>query len=443
MVLKFDIQVLGCKVNQYDGASLGCALERMGLKRADRKEAPDLVIVQTCSVTQAAERQGRQLLRRMRESYPGAYIVATGCQAEVHGDELKGLRGINLVWGNRNRAGLLEKIASDLGLSKAALGSCDLQWGEGLLGLPGRTRAYVKVQDGCDAQCTYCIVPKARGPSRSRPAESIIKAVRLLEEAGVKEVVLTGVHLGLYGADLRPRISLEELLGLLLERCHMRRIRLSSIEPNELSGELIELISKNQRICPHLHVPIQSGSREILRLMNRPYCPEECRDKLFEAHRKIPDLVIGADIIVGFPGETEKHFQETWMFLEEIPWTYLHVFPFSPRPGTKAWEMPRIKPIEIVKERARLLREFSSERKQQVAGLYKGRVVEVLVERPWRSRQGWWEGHTRNYLLCRFPAGGEVVGECVEVLAEAAEQGAILARLLANGRTLGLTGSLG
>lgn len=401
----FLLQTLGCKVNQFDAASLAQALRDSGLDPARAGEPPSLVLVQTCTVTSSTDRQNRQLIRSLRARYPRALLVVTGCQAEVYKEALEGMPEVDLVWGNKHREKLLQEILARLGMQGGGISQEELSWGEGLAGLPGRTRAFLKVQDGCEVGCSYCIVPRARGKSRSRPPGSVFRALALMEEAGVQEVVLTGIHLGSYGRDLSPEYSLGGLLEGVLRESSIPRIRLSSIEPHELGEDILRVMAEHRRICPHLHVPLQSGSEEVLALMKRPYKKADYEAKVLAATRILQDLSLGADLIVGFPGEKEEHFQETISFLESIPWTYLHVFPFSPRPGTLAQEMgPRVAPREV-KRRAAQLRELSRQRRLKAMSSWVGKTLPVLLERPCKGRPGWLEGLSHNYFKVAVEAG--------------------------------------
>lgn len=412
----FRVFTLGCKVNQFDAASLSLALEEAGFRRIEQGEPPGLIVVQTCSVTSAADRQNRQLIRKLRAENPQAVIVATGCQAQALPESLERMWELDLVWKEPEKEGLVERLLPLLGLQQRWQGSpSGLLWGEGLRGLPGRTRGFLKVQDGCNGGCTYCIVPKARGPSRSRPMDSVLRALQRWEEAGVREAVLAGIHLGAYGKDLEPPCSLRDLLDSVLKKCSIPRIRLSSIEPQELEDGIIEQIAENPTLCHHLHVPLQSGHDEILKLMNRPYDTHLVEDRIRMAISRIPDLTLGMDVMVGFPGETREHFRESLGFIERLPWSYLHVFRFSPRPGTQAERMRPVVPPEEKRERAQLLRELSSNRIRARMASCIGDTTQVLLERPLKGMSGWMEGRTDTYFRVAIRAGEELANSIVTV----------------------------
>ncbi len=418
MAPRVSIHTLGCKVNQYDGAMLREALEHEGFHVVEPGGEADAVVVNTCTVTSATDRQNRQLIRRVRRANPRALLVITGCQAEAFPEVLEGMPEVDLVLGNKRKGEIPRAILEALhqeDILKRLPPSTGPSWQRGVRRLPGHTRAFLKVQDGCDARCAYCIVPRARGASRSRTPASIVEELGHMEEAGIKEVVLTGVNLGSYGKDLEPPWSLAGLLREILARCTVPRIRLSSIEPLELGEDLLHCMMAQGRICPHLHVPLQSGDDEVLRMMNRPYATAQYLERAELARDLLPDLTWGCDVMVGFPGETPAHFQRTVEFLGRLPLTYLHVFPFSPRPGTVAWGLPHRVPTQEVKARAMALREISHERRKGAMASYVGRELTVLAERPWKGSPGWIEGLTANYLRVRFRGGPELHNQIVAV----------------------------
>jgi threonylcarbamoyladenosine tRNA methylthiotransferase MtaB len=407
---RVSVHTSGCKVNQYDSAALQTTLEGEGFTVIQDVRDADVIVVNTCTVTGATDGQNRKLIRRLRAASPCALLVVTGCQAAVAGDELRRMPEVDLVVGNRGKASLALRILRALeggpASGEAAVPGASV-WEAEVDRLPGRTRAILKVQDGCEAFCAYCIVPRARGPSQSRPVPSVLRGVQRMEVAGIQEVVLSGIHLGAYGRDLAPPVSLSDLLGRILEGCAIPRIRLSSIESLEAEVSLLERIGESDRICPHLHLPLQSGDDEILKRMNRPYTKAQYWDQVREAMDAIPDLTLGTDVIVGFPGETEEHFRRTMRFLERIPFTYLHVFPFSPRPGTAACDLPGQVAVPEITARAQALRRMSEARRVEAMTSYVGRTLPVLVERPAKGRSGWMEGLTHNYLKTLVAGGDE------------------------------------
>jgi threonylcarbamoyladenosine tRNA methylthiotransferase MtaB len=380
----FSLHTLGCKVNQYDSASIQAALEREDFQTGTGSSVPDVIVVNTCTVTSSTDRQNRQLIRKLRRTYPKALLVVTGCQAEVFPGTLEHMNEVDLVAGNSQKTHLPQLILDALAGRRPRPGDpapVDPGWEHGVDHLPGHTRAFLKVQDGCEAFCTYCIVPRARGPSRSRPLSDILIEIERMAENEIQEVVLTGIHLGLYGRDLAPAISLVDLVEAILKHAPIPRIRLSSIEPLEIDDALIVIMRDSGRVCPHLHVPLQSGDDEVLARMNRPYRSLQYRESVTRASEMIPDLCLGGDIIVGFPGETEAHFERTLIFIADLPLAYLHVFPFSPRPGTPAYHFPDRIHASEVKLRSRQLRTLSMRFRLQYMTGFVGRDLPVLVER--------------------------------------------------------------
>lgn len=433
MVSKVSLHTLGCKVNQYDTEALRETLEGEGIKVVEAVEQADVLLVNTCTVTASTDRQNRQLIRGLKRKNPSALMIVTGCQAEVFPEALEQMQEVDFVVKNHRKAYIPDLIlrALDSRTSQVQPDCSDgAWWGRGITSISGHTRAFVKVQDGCDSSCTYCVVPRARGSSLSRPPGSILQELERMEAVGVKETVLTGVRLGLYGRDLSPPLGLVDLLKKILAGCGIPRVRLSSLEPLEISQELIAFVKDSGRICPHLHVPLQSGDDEILQLMNRPYTIHQYRERILLAWREIPDLTLGCDVIVGFPGETHAHFQRTRQFLTEIPYTYFHVFPFSPRPGTVASNMSHQAGHQEIQLRGKVLRELSQRRRRKMMKTYVGRVVSVLLERKWKGSDGWMQGLTPNYLKVRVPGEDGMKNRILAVRLDGIDNGFLVGRLL-------------
>lgn len=403
----FKVITLGCKVNQYESAFLAESLVEYGFLRAPDNERADIVIINTCTVTGTASRQSRQGIRRAIKENPGAFVAAVGCYVQAFPEELGQIEGISLLIGNRDKKDLpfLIRKAFPENLSKNH--TRPFQRGQAFEQMPvrlfaGRARAFLKIQDGCEAFCSYCIVPKARGPSRSLDPE---KAVSMMEEMtghGICEVVLTGIHLGRYGRDLGPEISLASLLRKVAERSLPLRIRLSSIEPNEIDDEIIELVRKEPRICPHFHIPLQSGDNTILKSMNRHYSTERFEALIENIRSSIPFCAIGVDVISGFPGETEKAFMNTFSLIRSLPVTYLHVFPFSPRKGTPAASFSgRVEPAEI-RKRTGLLRALGREKREAFHRSCLGKTLAIVSEGTSKEEEGLLCGTSGNYIPVLF-----------------------------------------
>ena len=334
------VRVLGCKVNQAEAEAMARVLESRGYQIDPSADDPDLVVVNTCCVTSKAEGKSRRMVNRLADKFPGARMIVTGCLAEINASSLEKVApGAVLL-------GTFEKDHFDEFIGEAPINARNEEQGGASacttfvdLGPPGmrsRSRVFLKVQDGCSQSCAYCIVPAARGPSRSLPADKVLLHASNMDARGFAEIVLTGIHLGCYGRDLDPPMGLEDLLERLVEECPTTRFRLSSVEPQEITPRLIELAAGHPRVCRHFHIPLQSGDDNILSRMGRPYDTAFIRDLMDRILTRAPETCIGLDIMVGFPGEDEESFRKTLTLIEDSGAAYLHVFPFSPRPGTPA-----------------------------------------------------------------------------------------------------------
>jgi threonylcarbamoyladenosine tRNA methylthiotransferase MtaB len=403
--MKVSIVTLGCKVNQFESRALEEALEARGHTTVPFGEPADAVVVNSCTVTHRSDRDARALARRARRANPDARILVTGCYAQVDPEAVRRL-GVDAVVGTGEKGAIPDLL--DAGAGGVLVG--DVTGLGELAATPvrrfrERSRAFCKVQDGCDAACTYCIVPRARGRSRSLPLTEVRRALARLRDSGHGEVVLTGVHLGLWGRGLEPPLPFTALLEA-VETAGIPRVRLSSLEPGELTGEVIGAVGASQILCRHLHVPLQSGSDRVLSAMGRPYAAAEYRDRVAAALRALPGLCLGADVIVGFPGEDDAAFDETRKLVEAVPFAYLHVFPFSPRRGTRAWNLPGRAPTEKVRERARLLRAASDRKRREFHQTHLGRELLALPEG--EAPGGALTARTRNYIPVRIPWEGAV-----------------------------------
>ncbi|MCA1959388.1 MAG: tRNA (N(6)-L-threonylcarbamoyladenosine(37)-C(2))-methylthiotransferase MtaB [Desulfomonile sp.] len=376
------VHVLGCKVNQAEAASMARILEESGYRIDQTAAEPDLVLVNTCCVTSRAEAKSRRMVHSLAERYPTARIVVTGCLAEVNPSSLKDSDERRLVLRTLEKADFRRFIDSPhADGNRAALVSKAEQFPDlGVAPIPGRARAFLKVQEGCSQCCTYCIVPRARGRSRSLPLQTAIGHARRLEEAGVAEIVLTGIHLAAYGRDLQPGLSLEDLVERLIDACRSVRVRLSSIEPQELTDRLIELVSDHPAICRHFHIPLQSGDDAILRHMGRPYDSRLIRDLMGRIYSYCPDACVGMDVMVGFPGEGESAFRSTFDLIRELKPAYLHVFPFSPRPGTPAASYKPKVSADAARARVEELRALSASLRGSFYERFHGKVLIAVLE---------------------------------------------------------------
>jgi threonylcarbamoyladenosine tRNA methylthiotransferase MtaB len=398
-----SVATLGCKVNQFESEALIDALERKGYALIPFEEGADITIINTCTVTHRADFQSRQIVRRAFRSNPNSLIIVTGCYPQVEPDAFIKMKEVRYLLGNgeKNQIPDLLPLMQKGEFPRVQVG--DIQKETLFSETPfhsfhRHTRAFLKIQDGCNAYCSYCIVPHARGRSRSLHPERVVENLKIFKKKGFKEVVLTGIHLGAYGLDLNPPFPLEKLIKQLEGEETPHRIRLSSIEPGDFSPELIFTLSQSNKICPHLHIPIQSGDDEILKKMNRGYNHSFLSDLIQELHLRIQKLSIGADVIVGFPGETEEKFQHTYGLVESLPFSYLHVFPFSRRKGTPASQFPKGVDEEAIKKRAESMRELGKQKRQAFYRQFLNQELSVLVEDRKEKETGRWKGLSRNYI---------------------------------------------
>ncbi len=405
---------LGCKVNQYDSGAMADTLKQQGYSIVPPASAADICVINTCVVTEKTEAQSRQLIRKILRTNDCCRIIITGCHAQKSADELRQLSDRVSVIGNAEKKDIAQFVAALLESDTPFTAVADIAVEKQFTTPPcsrlfDRTRAFLKIQDGCNSRCTYCIVPSVRGPSRSLPAREVKERIMQLREAGYREIVLTGIHLGAFGLDAEPRTSLAGLLEDLEKDSALSgmRLRLSSLEPTECTPALIELLAVSKLICPHLHIPLQSGDAEILKKMGRPYSPDFYRKLLLQLASIKPGLNIGIDVIAGFPGETDAHFSSTVELLQELPAGYLHVFPFSRRSGTPAALYPDQVAEGVKKARALRLRQLSDEKRTSFYKAHTGALLPVLVENRRSKKTGLLRGISRNYIPVLFegPSG--------------------------------------
>jgi threonylcarbamoyladenosine tRNA methylthiotransferase MtaB len=457
-VATFYVQNFGCRATQADGAALERQFEDRGLDRAAAASQAEIVVLNTCTVTASADQDARAAVRRVHRENPGAKIVVTGCYAQRAPEDLAALPGVAQVVGNSHKHQLVELVLPEaftpglcrdplsegnnfvaletLGASQRPTTSdqgpifvSDIFAHTELLAAPvfdaanQRTRPNLKVQDGCDNRCSFCVIPFVRGQSRSLPLGRILGEVETLVRAGFREVVISGINLGRWGRDLeasyqlsaissqpdqrlttndqRPRF--EGLVRAILERTALEKLRISSVEPMDWSDELIALVSGSPRIAKHAHVPMQSGSDAVLRRMHRKYRPWHYREKIEKIRTAMPDAAIGADVMVGFPGETDAEFEETRRMIEDLPFTYLHVFTYSARPGTPAAAMAKQVPLRVARERNRVLRELAAVKKQRFMESFIGRTVQAITLGHDNSEEDFTEALTDHYLSLQLP----------------------------------------
>jgi threonylcarbamoyladenosine tRNA methylthiotransferase MtaB len=363
MLPRFFVQNFGCRATQADGAALESLLAAKGLESAGVRAAADLVILNTCTVTASADDDVRQTVRRVHRENPEARILVTGCYAQRAPEELAALPGVEWVVGNSHKTQIAELVTSAPYHGNIHVG--DIFASHDFLSAPvedaagDRTRPNLKIQDGCNNRCSFCIIPFVRGRSRSAPAAQVVEQVRNLARK-YREVVLSGINLGRWGREPGSRMRPADLIRMLLAETAIERLRLSSVEPMDFSDDLLHLMASSPRIAKHVHAPLQSGSDRVLRRMHRKYRPRHYADRIHKARALMPDAAIGADVMTGFPGETEAEFEESRAFISALPFTYLHVFTYSERPGTPAAEMPEQVPMRVRKERNRILRDLAA-----------------------------------------------------------------------------------
>jgi threonylcarbamoyladenosine tRNA methylthiotransferase MtaB len=408
--MKVSIITMGCRVNQSESDDIEALLADRGLNIVDLKDNPDYCIVNTCAVTAASERQCRQVIRKAARQ--GAKVFVMGCYSQLREADVGSIAGVAGIIDIRHKTDVIGLIAKETRSQSAAAA--------------GRARPYVKVQDGCNFACAYCTVPLARGRSRSIPAADVIRRVRSLESFGYREVVLTGIHLGLYGYDLGPKVSLLDLLGRILDVTKSIRIRLSSLEAGEISGGLLDFIAGG-RVCNHLHIPLQSGSDRVLRAMRRGYDSSGYRRVLDSIFSGLPNVAVGTDVIAGFPGERPEDFDATLKLIEEFPLAYLHRFPYSKRPGTAAASMTDQVGSTEIGARMERLRQTDDAKRLRYRTMQSGRHLEVVME---ERLEGSCLGTSANYLKVRFATSRFQRGSLVEVKVDRTEDMPITATLL-------------
>jgi threonylcarbamoyladenosine tRNA methylthiotransferase MtaB len=456
-VASFFVENFGCRATQADGAAIERQFEERGLTRAAAPAQSEIVVLNTCTVTAAADQDARAAIRRIRRENPGCQIVVTGCYAQRAPDEIASLPGVSRVVGNSHKNQLAEIVVATrrkndvagiaarpgfVPLSSLSPGEpqseifvSDIFAHTELLAAPvfdaagwggdhERTRPNLKVQDGCDNRCSFCVIPYVRGQSRSLPLDRIVDEVKALVGAGYREVVISGINLGRWGRDFDTPLRFETVVHEILSQTTVEKLRISSVEPMDWSDELIRMMAHSPRIAKHAHVPMQSGSDRVLRAMHRKYRPWHYREKLEKIRAAMPTAAIGADVMAGFPGESEAEFEETRRMIEELPLTYLHVFTYSSRPGTPASDLPGQVPVQIARERNRILRELAAEKKLAFMQAFLGKTVEAITLNVFDGEST--EALTDNYLKLRLQ-GKHSANQWVKARVKQVGAGALIA----------------
>lgn len=415
---------LGCKVNQYESEAIAELFAEKGYEIVGIEEKADVYVINTCTVTNFGDKKSRQLIRKVKRQNENAVVAVVGCYAQTAPQELMKVEGVNLVIGTKDRAQIVEMVENydaSRGVENHVTDIMKERVFEPLSiqKLANRTRAYLKIQDGCSQYCSYCIIPYARGPIRSREPQEVLAEVKRLADNGFKEVVLTGIHVASYGKDRRDT-SLLEILRQVHEVEGIERIRFSSIEPNVVTEEFAQTMAELPKVCDHFHLSLQSGCDRTLKEMNRKYDTEKYRQAAATLRKYMPYVALTTDIIVGFPGETEEDFKESYAFAKEIGFAKIHVFPYSPKKGTPAAERKDQLPNAVKSERSHTLIELSDTMAQDFLQPYIGQEVEVLFERA--VSEGVYEGHTTNYIKVQATADSDLTNQICKAYITGAEQ---------------------
>jgi threonylcarbamoyladenosine tRNA methylthiotransferase MtaB len=426
-VPSFYVKNFGCRAAQADGAAIERQFSSLGLVRTDSPDNAAIVVLNTCTVTASADRDARSDIRKIHRENPGCRIVVTGCYAQRAPEEIAGLPGVSQVVGNSHKHRLADIALGTQPPSAALISISDLRNAESrlfvsdifahtrLLAAPvfdaanHRTRPNLKIQDGCNNRCSFCVIPFVRGQSRSMPMDQILREIHPLVSAGYREVVISGINLGRWGRDLpvgQVR-RFEDLIRLILSETLLEKLRISSIEPMDWSDELISIMAGSSRIAKHAHVPMQSGSDRVLRMMHRKYRPWHYKEKILSIRQSMPTAAIGADVMVAFPGETDADFEETRKMIEELPITYLHVFTYSPRPGTPAAEMSGKVPPQAAQQRSHTLRNLGRQKNQLFMQSFIGRNLQAITLRNGDQECGSTEAVTDNFLKVKLSSKQE------------------------------------
>ena len=419
---RVSFYTLGCKVNQYETNGMTQKFKEAGYEIVDvNDDISDVCIVNTCTVTNMSDRKSRQLLRRVKEKNHQAIIVAVGCYAQVAKEELQKMEEIDIVLGNEEKKDIVNYIEEYFKQNHKLIEVQDIASQKefsdmGQITYTEKTRAVIKVQDGCNQFCSYCIIPYARGRVRSRKIESIIKEIEQIAQKGIKEVVITGIHIASYGKDFEKEDGLIELLEEINKVEGIKRIRLGSLEPKIITEEFMKRLIKLEKICHHFHLSLQSGCDETLKRMNRKYTTQDLTEIMERLRRYYTDVMLTTDIIVGFPGETESEFEKTYKFLEKAKFYKMHVFQYSQRKGTRAAVMPNQVDGNIKEKRSKELIEMSNKYQKEYNEKYIGKEVEVLFEEKEEiNNEIYYKGHTQNYILVKYKANENLENQLKKV----------------------------
>ena len=417
---KVAFYTLGCKLNFSETSTIARSFKNEGFQRVDFKDQADIYVINTCSVTENADKRFKTIVKQAQKVNPDAFVAAIGCYAQLKPEELADVNGVDLVLGATEKFKITDYLNDLAKNDYGQVHSCEIEDADFYVGsysIGDRTRAFLKVQDGCDYKCTYCTIPLARGISRSDTMENVLKNAKEISEQGIKEIVLTGVNIGDYGkgeyGNKKHEHTFLDLVSELDKVEGIERLRISSIEPNLLKNETIELVSRSRAFVPHFHVPLQSGSNDILKKMKRRYMKELYVDRVAKIKEVMPHTCIGVDVIVGFPGETDEHFLETYNFLNELDISYLHVFTYSERDNTEAAAMDGVVPKNVRSKRSKMLRGLSAKKRRAFYEKQIGTTRTVLFEG--ENKEGYIHGFTENYVKVKTPWNPELVNTLHQV----------------------------
>jgi len=421
---KFYIETLGCKVNQYESDGIALELESNGWLKGKKKQSADVYIINTCAVTSKAGMQSRQAIRKIIRENPDAKVIVTGCHAQTDPEKINRIEQVDRIICHKDKTRIASHINSIcsqkdcLSFKKIDHSRENMFKGFDHAVSGEMTRAYLKIQDGCNAFCTYCIVPYARGSSVSMPEEKVFKHLYELDSLGYKEVILTGIHTGMYGQDFEKKSTLLALLKKINQEKPVHRIRLSSIEPGEINDGIVNLAAKGNILCDHFHIPLQSGDDDILKKMKRPYNSELFEKVVQGIHERIPSAGIGVDTLIGFPSETDQQFENTYQLLKKLPVSYLHVFPFSARKGTPAYHFDNpVDPI-VIKDRCARMRNLDKIKRKSFINANLNKKLEGLVQQKPDKKTGMYKAVTSNYLTVFLTQNSNDQGNILDLIPE-------------------------
>ena len=428
--MKVAFTTIGCRFNQFETAEMEDLFMEKDFEIVPFSDNANIYIINTCTVTNRSDYRCRQTIRRAIQTNKDAFIVVTGCYSQINPEEIGSIKGVDMILGNMEKLNIVnyleefnafrngKKEIKKLDNTKIVVGDMNSSRefkSRKISNFSGRTSAYLKIQTGCDQTCSFCIVTIARGPSISEKPEVILNQAQELSDSGFKEIVLTGVNLGSYGDNLKPKTGLSDLVEMLTDVKSIERIRLSSINPRKVSDRLVSLIKNSEKVCRHLHIPLQSGDNEILKIMRRDYSSGFYKDLIMKLKSNIPDIGIGADVIVGFPGEDEEKFKNTYRLIEELPLSYLHVFTYSQREGTDAFGYEGQITESVKKERGSLVKKLGEHKSNIFKEGFIGKICNVLIENTRDRETGLLKGYTDNYIPVILKGGNGLMNKIVSV----------------------------